>query len=331
MEEKMKLCRKCNVSYEDPELKFCSTCGTTLEEVNICPKCNAINPPDFLFCAKCGTKLNDYGKEKPVSNANPQPQPLNTVTDDTVKPQTTNVVDSCKTIPKPQIVNDRAINDASTNTFNWKIIIGGVIVVLGIVLALNKNNIELYLKYNDANTALKNGNFIVAVDKFTELGDYKDSKSLLNYSMASYVNGNPNNVDYKTYEYLKQLMANEPNNKDWETKYKEIYSWKIKILNLNQSKDDYSQNDNRNFARGSANNYLHFILDGGEPSTSTKIKYKWVSGSYVYENEYKDAHFDNLFHGFKGALVFGGYYTDITVTFYDSNNNKIGEVTMFAK
>lgn len=326
----MKLCKKCNVYYEDPELKFCSKCGTTLEEVNICPHCNAINPPDFLFCAKCGTKLNDDSKGKPVSNnVSPQSQSENSIVADPVKPQQQmkNARGYDNTIAKPQITNGGVTNDTSTSTFNWKIIIGGIIVVIGIILALNKDNIELYLKYNDANTALKNGNLIVAVDKFTELGDYKDSKSLLNYSMASYVNENSNNVDYKTYEYLKQLMANEPNNKTWETKFKEIFSWKIKILNLNQSKDDFSQNDNRNFARGSTGNYLHFSLEGGEPSTTTKIKYKWVSGSFIHNNEFKE----NQFSGFKGSLMFRGYYTDITVTFYDSNNNKIGEVTMYAK
>lgn len=71
----MKLCRKCNVSYDDPELRFCSKCGTTLEEVNICPKCNTENELDFVFCVKCGTKLNGSSARITASNHVLSPSP----------------------------------------------------------------------------------------------------------------------------------------------------------------------------------------------------------------------------------------------------------------
>ena len=60
------LCRKCNVYYEDPELKFCSKCGTTLEEVNICPKCHTENDLDFVFCANSKRLQNIIGLKDSV-------------------------------------------------------------------------------------------------------------------------------------------------------------------------------------------------------------------------------------------------------------------------
>ena len=55
----MKLCRKCNVTYDHDEICFCYKCGSKLDNVNICPKCHTENNLDFAFFAKCGTKLND--------------------------------------------------------------------------------------------------------------------------------------------------------------------------------------------------------------------------------------------------------------------------------
>ncbi len=62
----MKLCRKCNVNYDDPERNFCSKCGSTLVEVNVCPNCHTENSLDFAFCKKCGTKLNSNGAEETI-------------------------------------------------------------------------------------------------------------------------------------------------------------------------------------------------------------------------------------------------------------------------
>ena len=55
----MKLCRSCNVYYEniDKDQKFCATCGGLLEDVNICPECQTVNPVDASLCCKCGSKL----------------------------------------------------------------------------------------------------------------------------------------------------------------------------------------------------------------------------------------------------------------------------------
>ena len=64
----MKLCRKCNLYYDNPELNFCSKCGGTLETMNICPNCHTENGLDFVFCKKCGTKLNGNNTEETTTN-----------------------------------------------------------------------------------------------------------------------------------------------------------------------------------------------------------------------------------------------------------------------
>lgn len=64
----MKICRKCNLYFENPELNFCSKCGNTLETINICPSCHTENGLDFVFCKKCGTQLKVNNAEKTTSN-----------------------------------------------------------------------------------------------------------------------------------------------------------------------------------------------------------------------------------------------------------------------
>ena len=74
----MKLCRKCKVSYEDPERNFCAKCGSTLVEVSICPNCHTENELDFAFCKKCGAKLSVNSTENSVSTQTSTSPQVNT-------------------------------------------------------------------------------------------------------------------------------------------------------------------------------------------------------------------------------------------------------------
>ncbi len=49
-------CPKCKHENKSGR-KFCSRCGTPLE--NVCPKCGYKNDPDDEFCGECGAKLAD--------------------------------------------------------------------------------------------------------------------------------------------------------------------------------------------------------------------------------------------------------------------------------
>ncbi len=48
-------CWKCGAENE-PNSKFCSSCGASLEPVK-CPKCNTINEPGAKYCSNCGYQL----------------------------------------------------------------------------------------------------------------------------------------------------------------------------------------------------------------------------------------------------------------------------------
>ena len=108
----MKLCRKCNVYYDGQELVFCSKCGNKLEDVNICLKCHTVNDLDATFCKKCGTNLNESVALESVSD---QASPSLHMSEDNTSEEPTHT--------------------------NWTLIIGGIIVIFGIILAFNKNSI----------------------------------------------------------------------------------------------------------------------------------------------------------------------------------------------
>ena len=135
----MKLCRKCSIYYNDDEgFSFCSTCGSKLEDVNICPKCNTTNEMDYAFCIKCGTKLSGNSVEDNVPNNVVSAIQTTQIAAPTQNlPQTNGAIESVPIQPpiQPQINEDTTSEDTS-NT-NWKIIIGGIIVIAGIILALN--------------------------------------------------------------------------------------------------------------------------------------------------------------------------------------------------
>ncbi len=64
-------CPNCNTQIEE-DLKFCTDCGTKIEQNNNqqivekmnCPKCSAKIPPNNKFCVECGTKIEQI----PVHN-----------------------------------------------------------------------------------------------------------------------------------------------------------------------------------------------------------------------------------------------------------------------
>ena len=187
------LCRKCNVYYEDPELKFCSKCGTTLEEVNICPKCHTENDLDFVFCAKCGTRLNGNDVNKVV------PKPSQTIQKDVsfqpvpaLQPGTANETVSASTVSSVQEKVEGKTESTNSSSLNRILVYGSVIAFVVVVLfsfVLNGNPFSSpestkNTKYKQATSALNNKNYSEAALLFNELGDYKDSSTL--YIEAKY-------------------------------------------------------------------------------------------------------------------------------------------------
>lgn len=257
MEAKMKLCRKCNVSYDDPERIFCSKCGSTLVEANICPNCHTENSLDFAFCKKCGTKLDGSGAEGRVT---------------------------AQVSQLPQINADGNLKKSSHT--NWKIILGGIIVIVGIILALNKDDIALYLDYSKANRAFKNGDYFLASAIFSDLGDYKDSKTLMYSSMVAYVKSHMDKNDKYTEYFMKELKDNSPTDFQWDYIYHSIYGWTVDVINLSRFSDDYKENKSRTFIKGGTY-YLHFRVKGGKKNERNPFwPYKIVTDNLLPTSNY---------------------------------------------
>ena len=57
------VCKNCCSSfYYDPQIMFCSKCGSALEDKSLqnknCITCNSVNDIGNAFCSVCGSKLN---------------------------------------------------------------------------------------------------------------------------------------------------------------------------------------------------------------------------------------------------------------------------------
>lgn len=298
----MKLCRKCKVSYEDPERNFCTKCGNALEEVNICPNCHTENSLDFAFCKKCGTKLDGSSAEERVpSQASTSPK---TNADGTLK---------------------------ETSHINWGKIICGIIVIVGIILAINKDSIDLYLKYSDAKSSLEKDNYIVAVDKFSALGNYKDSKALMYSAMASYIKNHKDNKDSTTRKFMQELKNNSPASFYWNDVYESIYGWKVEIINLSKLKDYYKQSESRTFYKGGTY-YLHFRVIGGETGERARISYKILTDYPKFPTNISGFVKGELYDGNYGDIVFNDLRSDhFSIKFFDEKGQIIGSATFRAE
>jgi membrane protease subunit (stomatin/prohibitin family) len=72
-----KICPKCG-KHSVPQMRFCTDCGTKLDEVKIqepnkCPRCKTELADDMIFCVECGYKVVKEQKNEAV---NPYAQPM---------------------------------------------------------------------------------------------------------------------------------------------------------------------------------------------------------------------------------------------------------------
>lgn len=66
----MKICKQCNIEYED-NMKFCPECGTKLEDVRkTCPNCGSEYKEGQKFCSECGQNLEQAAHCTSSNNTN---------------------------------------------------------------------------------------------------------------------------------------------------------------------------------------------------------------------------------------------------------------------
>lgn len=173
-----------------------------------------------------------------------------------------------------------------------------------------------------------------AVSAFRDLGDYEDSEALLLEAKYNVVLANQNNYSSVVYEYLTELKAKRY--KDAEDIYKELYSWKAKLIAFNTNPDDDSTVSS-SVSRYS--NYLHFAfrVSGGTPGETVTLSHRteFPDGHVVYSDwdwegvynagyigcEWPTGIYDRPSNGAKGKLTIK--------IFIKKTNEYIGEASIF--
>ena len=139
--------------------------------------------------------------------------------------------------------------------------------------------------YQNACCKLDNEAYITAIELFECLNGYSDSLNKINQAMYGYVLKHKDSKNITTFDYLKEL--NKQDYKDSSHIYKTLYAWKITVMAVNSSVDDTITN--KDSIRCKQPVYFHLKLTGGEPYDSARITVKlhFSSGKtmdYTFEN-----------------------------------------------
>ena len=186
------------------------------------------------------------------------------------------------------------------------------------------------LEYNDAVDDYNNGYYESAYYYFSN-STYKDSAEMALKCQYGYVKENYNNDDQTTYEYLKELKAQ--NYKDSAELFKDLYKWKVKLKYLNTKSEDYSTTVDTIPQKMS---FLHygFELTGGEPGESATFYFKssWP-GEQIYKSSW---YWENYVSGAELGCEYSEGVTSSsgTVTFeiYNKENDEfIGSTSIRVK
>jgi len=131
-------------------------------------------------------------------------------------------------------------------------------------------------KYDEANTALENGDYNSAIVAFTELADkgFSDSAEKLKEAKYEYIKNNLDRDDSRCVGYLEELKNEEY--KDTESLYNELYSWKVKIA-INTTKQSSIHKDKINVT-GQLFPFYHFNFRtyDGPPDGEYRGRYEVV-------------------------------------------------------
>ena len=174
--------------------------------------------------------------------------------------------------------------------------------------------------YQKACSLLDDDLYDSAITLFEELDGYKKSEDKIDEAKYGYIIDHRNNTNTTTFAYLKNLKNKDY--KDCANIYKELYEWKITVLAVNSDKDDDSTN--KSSIKKNAPVYFHIDLSGGEPNESIRITVKstWPNGN---TSEYTfDSKWDKWSAGWYGWSEGPSITGTIRCYFYDEDGNMIG-------
>ena len=174
--------------------------------------------------------------------------------------------------------------------------------------------------YQKACSLLEDDLYDSAISLFEELDRYKKSEDKIDEAKYGYIIDHRNNTNTTTFAYLKSLKNKDY--KDCANIYKELYDWKITVLAVNSDKDDDSTN--KSSIKKNAPVYFHIDLSGGEPNESIRITVKstWPNGNtseYTFNSKW-----DKWSAGWYGWAEGPSITGTIRCYFYDEDGNMIG-------
>ncbi len=140
-------CKQCGAENREGNC-FCQSCGSKLETEIICVACGEKNDSSYSFCKNCGRPLN----------------------------QSKTLVGTAK--------NETYLKTASQNTDGKQkkspLLIAGIAAVgVAALFLVNQKIIQPSMTYKTAESLMADGNYEEAVEKFSELEDYKDAPGRL--------------------------------------------------------------------------------------------------------------------------------------------------------
>lgn len=190
-------------------------------------------------------------------------------------------------------------------------------------------NAEFYVDscYNYAVECISKGDYSSALTYLDKAGNHNGVTEQMKAAKYGYVNANRNNSNTTTYEYLKELKA--ANYKDSASIYNELYAWKVTVFAVNSDTEDEVTN------KSSISKYdpviFHFKLTGGIPNGETVVNIKtYIPDGETFESKVSWAMCDGAsgWHGWESGIYSNpafGAGGKLTMKFYDSSNNLIGE------
>ena len=196
------------------------------------------------------------------------------------------------------------------------------------VMSYDKNA-EFYLDscYNYGKSQLSSGNYIAAITWFSKCANYSDTQAQIKETKYQYIKSNMSNSSATTFEYMKELKS--AGYKDSASIYKDLYAWKVTVIAVNSDTEDETTN------KSSISKYdpiiFHYKLTGGAPNDKTIVNFKtYDPNGNTTNTKSQGTMYDGAtsWFGFENGIYENPAYGKggkLTVKFYDSSNNFIGE------